>query len=81
MQGIVAACYQVGLYETWPNICDSDRKMAHVSLLGEALQVVVLETLGGRIGRSSTEPFCSGNRGNAGDAVSCIAFGFILFLH
>ena len=77
MQGIVAASYQVGLYETWPNICDSDRKMAHVSLLGKALQVVVLETLGGRIGRSSTEPFCSGNRGNAGDAVSFISLAFI----
>lgn len=77
MQGIVAASYQVSLYETRADICDGDRKMAHVSLLGKALQIMILETLGGRIGRSSTEPFRSGNRGNAGDAVSIIALAFI----
>ena len=42
--------------------------MAHPCLLRQAFQIMVLESLGGRVGRGSTETFGSGNGSDAGNA-------------
>lgn len=73
LQRIAAACDKVGLYETWSDICNGDGEMTHPCLLRQAFQIMVLESLGGRVGRCSTETFGSGNGSDAGNA------GFELF--
>ena len=55
LQRIAAACDKVGLYETWSDICDGDREMTHPCLLRQAFQIMVLESLGGRVGWGGTE--------------------------
>ena len=68
LQRIAAACDKVGLYETWSDICNGDGKMAHPCLLRQAFKIMVLESLGGRVGRGCTETFGSGDGSDAGDA-------------
>ena len=68
LQRIAAACDEVGLYETWSDICNGDGEMTHPCLLRQALQIMVLESLGGRVGRGSTETFGSGDGSDAGNA-------------
>ena len=68
LKRIAAACDEVGLYEAWSDICDGDREMAHPCLLRQAFQIMVLESLGGRVGRSCTETFGSGDGSDAGNA-------------
>ena len=68
LQRIAAACDEVGLYEAWSDICDGDGEMTHPCLLRQAFQIMVLESLGGRVGRGSTETFGSGDGSDAGNA-------------
>lgn len=68
LQRIAAACDKVGLYEARSDICDGDREMAHPCLLRQAFQIMVLESLGGRVGRGCTETFGSGDGSDTGNA-------------
>ena len=68
LEWISTACYEVCLYKSGSDVCDGDREMAHSCLLGKTFEIMVLESLGGRVGRSCTETFGSGNGSDAGNA-------------
>ena len=60
--GIVFAVVQEpGGYESWTDICKPDGKFLDVSQLLQRIDVSVLETFGGRVGRSSPQSFGSRN--------------------
>lgn len=53
---VFAVVQEPGGYESWTDICKPDGKFLDVSQLLQRIDVRVLETFGGRIGRSSSQP-------------------------
>ena len=68
LEWISTACYEVCLYKSGSDIRDGDREMAHSCLLGKTFEIMVLESLGSRVGWGGTETFGSGDGSDAGNA-------------
>lgn len=69
---VLAIVQQAGGHESGPDVGEADGEMLHASQLFQGVDVDILETLGGGVGRGGSQSFGSGNGADDGEMSSLL---------